>query len=1035
MSPLLKDKKTEKNNLKKYCFISGILAAVIMIFTYLVHSQSLFFGDATVLRMDLYHQYGPLYAELYDRIVNGYSLIYSWTSGLGGAFLGNLFNYCCSPFAFIILLFGHKNMPEAIAVMILLKAVFSSVSFTYYLNKSLKRTHKASIAFGLLYAFCSFFVAYSWNIMWMDAMSVFPLVILGIEQIIENRKPFLFIFALTYTMITNYYMAYMVCVLSVLYFIFYYFGRYSFKSSVKEETAEPAKKEETDAAAKPSADDAAPVKKKKNRTKLIHRRFLLAGLMFAGSGILCFMLSAFSLLPVAYCLQASSATSSAHNVFPEQIKIYFNFFDFIANHFPSVEPTIRSSGENVLPNVYCGVITLLLIPFYFMSEKISGRKKIMAVVFIGVFYVSFSVNSLNFMWHGFHFPNDLPYRFSFAYSFLLLRLAYEALLHIREFSKRQYVAVGIALVLFAVFVDKIGSKNVDRYAAMLAMIFGIVYVVIYGMNRSPRYNSRSVASLLIFAVVLELCFANSSHFVMQQSKKNYTGDYDAYQSIRASVEANETELFYRTELSHLRARMDPCWYGYNGVSTFSSMAYEKTSETMNKLGLFGNNINSYTYNPQTPVFNSMFSLRYIYDNSKFLSNGEYYTYLGEAENFRAFRYEYFLPLAFTVSAGVKDWDLSSSNPFDVQNDLFAKAAGSKDVLKKVNATDYTLENLQDISLDFMNEADVFSVNKLNSTAKAKLKLFIEAQEDGNYYVYAGSSKLESMHVTANSFNYNFGSSGIDPLILDVGPLKKGDQITVEYNIDSSSAFANITFCAARIDTAAFKRGYNQLKRGAIQLTTFSDTEFTGNVSVKNKNSFLFTSIPYDESWEILVDGTALAFASEKDLENGTTDGKIIPVGNSFLGFDLAQGEHTLEFRYRPRGLVRGLELTAAGVVLLLIVIAIAVFLKKKREEKALRETVPVPEPVQSAAQGPNSPVWQETREIPSPYKVSSVMLHEQQEMQAQGAEADAAPGTENTVPAEETSSAELAENAAEEAREAGEPSDAAKENDEQDERK
>ena len=195
MSPLLKkrSKTDERSLLRKYCCISGLLAFMVMMFVYLCHNNTLTFGENTVLRMDLYHQYGPLYAELYDRIVNGYSLVYSWTSGLGGAFLGNLYNYCCSPFALIILLVGHRNMPEAIAIMMLLNAVASAMTFTYYVNKSTESVNKVSIGFGLLYAFCGYFVAYSWNIMWLDAMSVFPLVILGVEKIIQKNKPFLYI--------------------------------------------------------------------------------------------------------------------------------------------------------------------------------------------------------------------------------------------------------------------------------------------------------------------------------------------------------------------------------------------------------------------------------------------------------------------------------------------------------------------------------------------------------------------------------------------------------------------------------------------------------------------------------------------------------------------------------------------------------------------------------------------------------------------------------------------------------------------------
>ena len=99
----LNQKKKESALLRNYCLISGILACIVMLIFYFFHDNTLLFGDATVLRMDLYHQYGPLYAELYDRITGGKSLVYSWTSGLGNSFIGNMLNYLASPFAVVML--------------------------------------------------------------------------------------------------------------------------------------------------------------------------------------------------------------------------------------------------------------------------------------------------------------------------------------------------------------------------------------------------------------------------------------------------------------------------------------------------------------------------------------------------------------------------------------------------------------------------------------------------------------------------------------------------------------------------------------------------------------------------------------------------------------------------------------------------------------------------------------------------------------------------------------------------------------------
>ena len=208
-----------------FCWLALICTAGIMMLVYYCYDL-IPFGDKTILRMDLYHQYGPLFAEFYDRVTNLKSFLYSWQTGLGAPFLGNFFNYLSSPSAIIMLLLGHENMPEAIAGMILVKASFSAFSFTYYLKRSQERHDYTSAAFGILYAMCGYFIAYYWNVMWIDAMVYFPMVILGIEMIIKHRKPKIYIAFLALTLVSSYYMGYMTCIFSVIYFLIYYFSNY-----------------------------------------------------------------------------------------------------------------------------------------------------------------------------------------------------------------------------------------------------------------------------------------------------------------------------------------------------------------------------------------------------------------------------------------------------------------------------------------------------------------------------------------------------------------------------------------------------------------------------------------------------------------------------------------------------------------------------------------------------------------------------------------------------------------------------------------
>ena len=165
-----------------YIILAFICSAVLMLLVYYCF-EIIPFGNKTVLRMDLYHQYGPLFAELYDRITQLKSMLYSWNTGGGGAFLGNYYNYLSSPVGgLLVLLFGHENVPEAIGSMVLLKNALAAAAMAYYLKKTGGRNDFTVSAFGILYAFCGFFIAYYWNIMWIDAMYLLPLVVLGIER-------------------------------------------------------------------------------------------------------------------------------------------------------------------------------------------------------------------------------------------------------------------------------------------------------------------------------------------------------------------------------------------------------------------------------------------------------------------------------------------------------------------------------------------------------------------------------------------------------------------------------------------------------------------------------------------------------------------------------------------------------------------------------------------------------------------------------------------------------------------------------------
>ncbi len=863
-----------------YCWLACGCTIGIMMLVY--YCYNLFpFGETTILRMDLYHQYGPLFAELYDRLTNMKSLLYSWQTGLGSPFLGNFFNYLSSPSMIIMLILGHKNMPEAIAGMIIAKAALSAASFTFYLRKSQGRHDFTTAAFGILYALSGYFIAYYWNVMWIDAMVYFPLVILGIENIINRRNPRIYIAFLALTLLSSYYMGYMTCIFSVIYFLIYYFGNQnqSIDSRIPYTLSDKGEKVYT------------------LKNKIKGSIFLRSGFTFAFASLAAAGIAAFALIPTVFILKNCSATSGT---FPEVYKSYFSIFDFLANHIASVDPTIRSSGEDVLPNVYCGVATLMLVPLYLFTKSVPLKEKVAHVGLLGLLYFSFNINVLNYIWHGFHYPNDLPYRWSFMYSFILLIIAYKAFTRLNEFSGRAILGAGMGVVGAIILIQEIGSKNVEEVTVLISIIFVVTYCLVFALMRDKKYQQSAVAVLLLCCVIGEIACANTDRYSMDQPKSNYAGDYDDFRQLKSELDKIEGNDMYRMDLTRNRARMDPAWYGYNGVSTFTSMAYEKMSNTQSDLGLYGNYINSYTYHLQTPVYNMMHSLKYIVDNNDDVElENDYYTELMTRGKFTAFENKYYLPIGFGVNSDVTDWYSDLTNPFTVQGDWFEYATGVSDVFKMMSIDEVIYYNMDEITSG-LETGDIYYTKP--SDGEGELTFILRSEEAAHSYLYVNSRDFDSITIINNDVEVTQDTD--EPYIYDLGIVNPDETVEVKIKIEDSE-YGYIDFYPYSVNEEALNEGYEILKNRQLNVTSFEETEIKGTVNLE-EDCLFFTSIPYDSGWTVKVDGVEI---KEEDY---------VSLNDAFLCFNITAGEHTVEISFMPDGLIIGICVSAFTVVALFL---------------------------------------------------------------------------------------------------------------------
>ena len=890
-----------------YVFLAFLCSAVLMLLVYYCY-DIIPFGGRTVLRMDLFHQYGPLFAEFFDRLTHFKSFVYSWNTGGGGAFLGNYFNYLSSPVGDLIaLIAGHNNIPEAIGTMVLVKNALASGTLAYYLKKKHGRNDFSIAAFGMMYSFCGFFIAYYWNVMWIDALYLLPLVVLGIEKIINERKCKLYVITLAFSFFASYYMSYMICIFAILYFIVHFVST----SGIKENYSDiPVRTDE-------NGNTSSTV-----FNKIAYNKFLRSGVLFAVGSVLAVALVAFALLPTYYCLKTCSATSGT---FPEEASYYNNIFDFLANHLASLEPTIRSSGDTVLPNVYCGMLSVMLVPLYIFCNKISAKERGAHIVLLALFFVGFNLNSANYILHAFHFPNDLPFRFSFLYSFLLVKMAYDVLVHIRCISSKAIIGAGAGVMLFIVIVQRFGMDNVSDSTVYISIGFTALYTLVLGLMRKKEYAQTAVSLLLMCSVFAEVAVADIEHFKITQEKVNFVNGYTDFRNLKDTLDRKEGTDMYRLEVTDINTLMDASWFNYNGISVFSSMAYEKSANLQNQLGLDSNYINSYIYYSQTPVYNAMMSLKYLVQNDDSPINTQFFDFAGQCGKFTAYKNKYYLPLAYCVDEDMLQLDSSSSNPFAIQNNFWYSATGTYGVLKPISATDYETDNIHD-SESYLS--DSFTCLKSDSDGEGTLKINFVINEDQNVYLYLNSYALDSITVHDADYNFDKNQSIDEPYILDCGYRKAGDVLTVELTLDAETDSCDAQCYMYGLDKEVLDAGYEILSHGVMDVAEFDETYIKGTVNVAD-GKILYTSINYDNGWTVKVDGKPQ---------------KVSKICDALIALKLEPGEHEIEFSYQPDGLVLGAVISAGALIILILVSVINALNKNKKKADKKRVRKPKEKP-------------------------------------------------------------------------------------------
>lgn len=925
-----------------YLLWAALIPAALMLLIYIAHGTYPF-GDESVLVLDLTGQYVYFYEGLRDILSGEASIFYSFSRALGGEFLGMYDYYVASPFAMIIKLFPEHRMLEALLTLFLLKTALSGLTMGFYLHKhSIDKGRKLPvIIFSVLYALTSYAVVQQHNSMWIDALLWLPIVTYAIEELIKRGKFRLYVFTLAITLISNFYIGYMVCIYTAAYFFFYYFAHN--RNNENNPTGEK-------------------------------HHFVRSLTRIACWSALAIGIAALIILSARYSLAFGKDEFSNPNW---SITQKFDLFELGYKFLPSSYDTVRPAG---LPFVYCGVLTLILVPAYFLCKKFSVRERVGSAFFILFFIASFMTSVIDLVWHGFQTPNWLNYRYSFMLCFFLLTLAFRAFERVEFVSRKALLGVTAFLGLFVLLAQELqdqlfvdirevysGSKEFTFHefgTTWLALGCLFAYFLIICLMGLCKNRKKETLTVVLAVIVCAEVFTSGlmdmisfDHDVIYSGYSKYNTFNATYRPIVDAVEEYD-DGFYRMEKTfHLKSN-DNFGLGIKGVSNSTSTLNRSTLEFLASMGLYAKSHDA-KYRGGTPVANSLLGIKYLISDDDidlsdnygdpvltpedydFESYGYDITYpedvskftggknsVYKADNLLVYKNEHALSFAYAADDAWMTYDHNDyANPFDQMNAMVSTLLGEEETLEiftpVVQNGGAELDNAKKefISADRTSAGIAeykYSPEDPEKDATLTFNLTVPTDTPIYYYVSpksTGYSRNFTVKVNNKTLKDDAGDDEFEANstyhTVSLGTFSKED-VKIELTIEEDGSYTDLYMREEAVTVYSFNREVYEdaiVRLAETQLeidNTSTDDRITGQISTDKERQLIFTSIPYDAGWNITVDG--------KPVETLEANGSLVAF------YIDGEGDHEVELEYMPRIIKLGIIVSAVCAILYILLL-------------------------------------------------------------------------------------------------------------------
>ena len=453
---------------RKYCYgvytLMFLLMCIVAFLPFFTEGKSFVWGagveDGLSQHFSALAYYGEALREFFRNLLAGHPKLVMWDMSLGyGADILSTLNYYAigDPLTLLYGFVSPKNTETMYNFMIVLRMYLAGITFIMYARKMKKRSYGTVIG-ALVYVFSGFcFRLGLRHPFFINPMIYFPLLCLGIEKIYQRERPYVFIFAVCVSAMSNYYFLYMLTIFAVIY-AWIRFYKYTEENKMK--------------------------------------NFCLTILKFGMYYTLGIAMAAVILLPSVIGFLGNGRYGNGVDwksliVYPG--KYYLLFIE----NFIGYGNMGSNTNAGYLPIV--GIVVL----FTLFSQRMKHKKYRAAFI---ASIIALILPIFGYAFNGFSYANN---RWAFALSFIVALLTAEMYPRLFVMSKRQQIGIGAGIIIYTVFciiVNASGEEILKNKGIMAACgLIAVFYILLLifqrlGYDTQKRIVRVSMAILLLISV-------------------------------------------------------------------------------------------------------------------------------------------------------------------------------------------------------------------------------------------------------------------------------------------------------------------------------------------------------------------------------------------------------------------------------------------------------------------------------------------------------------------------------------------------------